>query len=255
MLCYQAELKGDLSLFYTYKDFEKYEHYRKGPPALPWLPEFEKWLSEYYGVEVLPCAYEKRISPNSQHAIYNIRPVLLRRDDAEKVYTKTFKSLSCENTEYELKVMSEKAFSYAQKYNLPKVADNKLFRVLHCEIYLESYRDLYLLKHQASKVLEQEDLLLKYNISCFMPGIPMICIFKTISQAKDFIVGGGVSAVRKYIFDNLKVHDQFDFLKENDIQVFVDYQENRVHIPMYSRWVCDMTNEEMEKYIIQILNS
>ena len=46
----------------------------------------------------------------------------------------------------------------------------------------------------------------------------------------------------------LKPYDDYNVLKKDDIKIFIDYKENKESVPMYSRWVQEMRNEQFEEY-------
>lgn len=52
----------------------------------------------------------------------------------------------------------------------------------------------------------------------------------------------------------LKPYDDYNVLKKDDIKIFVDYKENKELVPMYSRWVQEMRNEQFEEYEKSIID-
>lgn len=44
-------------------------------------------------------------------------------------------------------------------------------------------------------------------------------------------------------------------MAEKDICIFVDYKENMEKFSMYGRWVNDMSDEEINEYENEIINS
>lgn len=241
---------------YTYKDLQEYDEYRrKGEQALPWLPEFEAWLKEYYEVDFLPCRFVKIYQKSYDRVLYNIYPVVMSENETIKVYTKTIKEPLCKGAEYELNNMLKKCMQLTLKYNVPEFKPNDLMRVFHCKKYLTLYRHFYLFDHLPYQLISEiSSFFERYNPTYISPEIPTICVLNTKEEARKFLLSEDIQHVKKQIYNLLKPYDEYDVLKKEDIDIFVDYEEHMESISMYSRCIRDSNKEDLEFYKNQIIN-
>lgn len=77
---------------------------------------------------------------------------------------------------------------------------------------------------------------------------------ETKEKARDFLLSKYCKIIKKRCFELLKPYDDYNVLKKDDIKIFIDYKENKESVPMYSRWVQEMRNEQFEEYEKSIIN-
>lgn len=77
---------------------------------------------------------------------------------------------------------------------------------------------------------------------------------ETKEKASDFLLSDYFEIIKKRCFDLLKPYDDYNVLKRDDIKIFVDHKENKENVPMYSRWVQEMRNEQFEEYEKSIID-
>ena len=117
------------------------------------------------------------------------------------------------------------------------------------------YLFTYLLSHKPFELQEQIKAYFSnlpvYNIRSWY--IPAICVLKTKKDAKEFLLSDDYKRLKKQIYELLKSYDEYDVLEEDHIRIFVDYMEHMKSIPMYGRWVDDLSNDESDKHFKMLL--
>lgn len=78
---------------------------------------------------------------------------------------------------------------------------------------------------------------------------------KTKIKAGEFLLSEEYKIIKKKIYDLLKSYDKYDLLEEKDVMLFVDYKDHMDKIPMYGRWVQDLTEREMIEYEKGLINA
>ena len=244
---------------YTYDNFKEYDEYRKkGEPALPWLPEFEAWLKEYYEVDFLPCKYDKIYQKSYDRVLYNISPMVMTERDARKVLTKTISEFSVESSECEFSVMQAKAIELAQKHKAPILNQNDRIRVFRCYRYLTLYRDFYLLGKKTRDLNKQiESVIEDISHSRIYKFGYYACVFPTKEQAYCFLSNGKYQQLQENIYKLLKPFDEFEVLTKDIIVLLVDYESHYnkiIKLCPYTRWMADNNIEYVKNYNLRILN-
>lgn len=239
-------------MFGCYKDLEKYDEYRQGEPAFSWLPEFDKWASKHFGVKLMPSYVNIIEQKNPKRILYNIELMAFDRADTDKMRADWKNYFDEINT---LETVQNKAMELAQKYNDPILNAGDKVRVLR----LNTYKYIYLITYLYGKKpfeLKNEIKAFFSHLSpvYFSPENPVICVFETKEEARNFLLSDEYNKIRKQIFDLLKPYDDYDVLKESDIMIFADYKENKERIPMYSRWVRDLGQKEWDEHFESIIN-
>ncbi|MBQ7834470.1 MAG: hypothetical protein IJ385_01685 [Ruminiclostridium sp.] len=239
-------------MFFTYKDFEKYDDYAKnGVQPFSWLSEFDKWFSDTYDVKIMPTYYEETICRGV--VVHGFDVVPFSSDDYGKLYNYVrerkgdFVILS-QDMRDELTVVIEKFIAECGK---PDVKKNERIWTIISEPYLLGYRNEYLfnhLFHENRSIIEaffsSLDLVwITRNMSCFE------CILKTRKQAREFVKSEEYNIIKEKIYSFFKPYDEYDVLKPDDVRIFVDYEAHTREIPMHGRWVGDMNYSDMEKYM------
>jgi len=218
--------KEELNWFYN-AQFE--------PMEFPWLSDVKAWIEKRYDVKVMTILYEFTIDKIHRFILY--------------------------------------LYSYDQHKNIPLVGDN--FWEYHCE-EAETFISNYLKVEAGEKIecklgnstfvacarrylssllyrsdmLESEvkSLFIRFKPIFLSLGNPIICVLETKEKARDLLLSEHIEFIKKRCFDLLKPYDDYNILKDNDIKIFVDYKENKESVPMYSRWVQEMSNEQFEEY-------
>lgn len=243
-------------MFLTYNEFREYDEYRKSTPPIEWLSEFDEYLSDYYGVQFMPTYYEKIDTLNPTRAIHNLHLIVFSMEEAKGIVTKNHNNPSTEAFNHEMQYISSIAKKYADNTGLPILKERDVFRVLRLEYYDENYRHHHLLSHKLPELKEE----LKKKFYGTVPfilsfGSNSHCIFNTKAEAKDFLSGDNYTEICGQIFKTLKQYDEYNVLTQDDIRIFADYKEHYEKIPMWGRWVSDLSKEEWDKYERSIIES
>lgn len=240
-----------------YSELVKYDEYRKGEPFFSWLPEFDRWVCEYFGVEFMPSYAEIRKIGRNNTIMYDISLMLFDKDDTKKFWSGPtwYGRIPWYEKDKVLEKVQEKAREFAFKYNEPILKENEEIRVVDIAIYKNMYLFTYLLSHKPFELQEQIKAYFSnlpvYSIRSWY--IPAICVLKTKKDAKEFLLSDDYKRLKKQIYELLKSYDEYDVLEEDHIRIFVDYMEHMKSIPMYGRWVDDLSNEESDKHFKMLL--
>ena len=235
-------------MFFTYSEFEQYRNSMGNDSALKWLPEFESWLSQYYDVEFMPSSYEHVTTRGMQ--LHNIRLIVMNKRDKTKVLPNLPNSW-----QYLREFLTEKANEYALSYGEPIMYDEDCLRVVDLISFEDAYLLLYLCSQLPFELKEEiKSLFGPYNPTYICHDMPIICVLKTKKEARNFLLSEDIKRIKKQIYDLLKTYDEYDVLKEKDISIVVDYEKHKNSISMYSRYIHDMSKEDLENYENQIIN-
>ena len=211
------------------------------PMEFPWLSDVKAWIEKGYDVKIMTILYEFTIDKIHKFTLY--------------------------------------LYSYEQHKNIPLVGDN--FWEYHCE-EIETIISHYLKIEDGEKiecklgnstfvtcarryllsllyrldVLESEvkSLFIRFKPISLSIWNPIICVLETKEKARDFLLSEYCKIIKKRCFELLKPYDDYNVLKKDDIKIFIDYKENKESVPMYSRWVQEMRNEQFEEYEKSIIN-
>lgn len=222
-------------------ELNEYYNYQFEPMEFPWLNDVKEWIEKKYDVKVMTILYEFTIDKIHRFILY--------------------------------------LYSYDQHKNIPLVGDN--FWEYHCE-EIETFISNYFKVEDGEKIecklgnstfvtcvrryllsllyrldiLESEvkSLFIRFKPIYLSLGNPIICVLETKEKARDFLLSNYFEIIKKKCFDLLKPYDDYNVLKKDDIKIFVDYKENKELVPMYSRWVQEMRNEQFEEYEKSIID-
>ena len=209
------------------------------PMEFPWLSDVKKWIEDTYDVTVMTISYELRYGNIDVFTIY-----LKKQSELNNLplVGESIWDFHCEEIENRIKM-----------YYTP--ATNNL---LICELgfYTFELRAKNYLRNNKCIELKEEikSLFGPYNPTYICHDMPIICVLKTKKEARNFLLSEDIKRIKKQIYDLLKTYDEYDVLKEKDISIVVDYEKHKNSISMYSRYIHDMSKEDLENYENQIIN-
>lgn len=228
---YTSWTKEELDEFYN-SQFEM---------AFPWLDEVKQWIEDSYNISIITIGYENEENTHKFYiCLYDWKDYLKIASENGRIITDKLEAV-----ENNIKGILEKHSGYNSEDILCKISD--CFFKTQVLVYI-SYRKAFELKD------EIEAFFSHLSPVYLSVELPSICVFETKEQAKKFLLSEEYTKIKKQIFDLLKPFDDYDVLEESHIRIFVDYKENKEHIPMYSRWVRDLNIEEWDRYEKNIIN-
>ncbi len=236
---------------FTYKEFQSYQNSAGMSHVFPWIKEFEQWLTIHYGITFLPSVCKITKHPYTKNILYSIHPVVMHQSEAIHIYSRT----QIDGMKLELGVMSEKAKYFMQRYLQSENNEKESVRVLHCYIYEDLFRELYLLREMGSKLHNE-------ILNCFAEFYPeyvyrgkhIVCVFKTPEVAQQFIESGNLASTQKKIMDKLKPYDTLQVLSADDISILVDFQDHQQLFGQeYIKWIESLSTIEVQQYLHMLL--
>ncbi len=228
----------------SYYDFKKYQDYLKEAPPVSWLPEFDKYVSEKYGVKLMPTFYDEEDSGN--HYVYGFSLTPYSDEDFNRLCDIFKGKNNLDNSVFENGI-GEIISEFMNRYNSPEIKENGIIYPFLCQSYLLRYRCNYLLRDIKIKMWDE----LKKNFDYLKPYRldADICILKTRKQAAEFYRSAGYKEICRKYYEAIKPFDEYDVLRPEHIHIFVDYKKNYENTPMHGRWVHDMGCEEFYRYM------
>ncbi len=231
----------------SYYDFKEYQDYLKEPPPVSWLPEFDKYVSEKYGVKLMPTYYKE--NPVREHCFHAFKIVPFSDEDFHKL-DDFFKGRHVHDHSVFENGIGEIIGEFMNRYNSPKTRENSVIFPCLEHSYLWHYRFNYLyneLWEMRDELKKHFDYLKPYKSVSF--GRVCVCILETRKQAAEFYRSPEYEIIRKKLYEAVKEKDEYDVFLPEYIHIFVDYSKHYHSIPMYERWVWDMFYEEMKNYM------
>lgn len=205
------------------------------PMEFPWLNDVKAWIEKRYDVKEMTVLYEFTTD--------NIHRFILYLYSYEQ--HKNIPLVGDNLWEYHC----EEAEAFISKY-FKVEADEKIECKLGNSTFVTSARKYLLSLLYRSDMLESEvkSLFIRFKPVYLSIWDPIICVLETKEKARALLLSEYCEAVKKRCFDLLKPYDDHKVLTTDDIKIFVDHRENKESVPMYSRWVHEMSNEEFEEY-------
>ncbi len=233
----------------SYRDFKKYLDYLQGGPAFSWLPEFDGYVSEKYGVRLMPAFYAETQTAGKVY-LQRFHIVPYSDEDYEKL-----KSFMEGGNPQDYIVNYRREFRkildiFISRYDTPKIKEGAIVAPVLERSYLWHYTFNYLLSYKMQEIrgeLERYfDYLKPYRLSF---GSVCVCILETREQAAQFYHSPEYKELPQKLYAELKKHDQYDVLLPGNIHIFTDYKEHYNSMSMFVRWVGDMNYAEMKEYM------
>ncbi len=232
----------------TYKDFREYQDYMKKQPPLQWLTEFDRYLSEKYGVRLMPTLYDETQSGKCYLHRFFIVPY------SDEDYKRLMKFMEGENSwdcvEIYRREFRKDLDIFISRYDTPRLKENGVVLPVLEHSYLWHYKYNYLLGH---KMWEMRDRLSEYfdylkPVDLTIDG-RVCCVLETRKQAAEFYRSPQYRELSEKLCREIKAYDEYDVLTPENIHILTDYREHYESTPMYYRWRMDMTLSESIGYM------
>ncbi len=113
---------------------------------------------------------------------------------------------------------------------------------------------LTLYRNRLTEIISKEQ---RKTIESFFSGIPLvylhignpvICVTETKEDAAKLIISDELGTIKRRIYTLLKIYDKYNALLEEDAAIFTDHKEHMDKMPLYGKWVEDMTKNESSIY-------
>lgn len=231
---YTSWTKEELNQFYN-SQFE--------PMVFPWLSEVKQCIETTYDIKLITITYENKENT------HQFEICLYELDDYLKIVSEDGRIIPQKQHAVEnfINNMVEKYMEYDNGEEIICKISQTFFKSKVLE---------YLYMRKSFELKNEIEALFSHlsPVYCSVEN-PSICVFETKEDAKRFLLGDEYNKIRKQIFDLLKPFDDYNILKESHIRIFADFRENKERIPMYSRWVHDLYDQEWDEYENSIINS
>lgn len=232
----------------TYSDFREYMDYLKNEPPFEWLHAFDEYVSEKYGVRLMPTFYDETLSGRSYLHRFFIVPY------SDEDYKRLRKFMEDEDPRNYVEVYRREFRKildvFVSRYGSPVLKENGFVLPVLENSYLWHYKFNYLLNHKMWEMREKLEKYLDF-LKPVSTGIGELsyCILETREQAARFYRSPEYEKVRKTFYDEIKIYDEYDVLKPEDIHILADYREHYENTPMYYRWHMDLSFSECVEYM------
>lgn len=224
--------------------FDKYQDYLKKEPPLAWLPEFDEYVSEKYGVRLMPTFYGEEDS--GKHYFYGFSLTPYSDEDFNRLCD-IFKGKNTLDDSVFENEMNKIIVDFINRYKSPEIKENGIICPFLCQSYLLHYRCNYLLRDIKMKMWDE----LKKNYDFLKPYHlePDICILKTRKQAAEFYRSQKYKEICRKYYEAIKPFDEYDALKIEHVHIFVDYKKHYENTYLHTLWVHDMCSEDYFGYM------